>query len=62
MLGLGTTFFIFGLFSFILPLFDRQFILITLFEMSGVQSIITGLIFMSGGAFLAIKALKIGDV
>ncbi|XUO84836.1 hypothetical protein RVM27_03830 [Halomonas sp. KM007] len=62
MFGLGVTIFIVGLFSFILPLFGRQFILITLFEMSGIQSIIAGLAFMVVGAILAMKAIKRGDL
>ena len=48
----GIALIVIGVFSFLLPMFGRQFVLVTLFGLTGIGSIVTALIFIAGGVFL----------
>lgn len=58
MLGWGIALMIVGFFSFILPVFGRQFALVTLFGLTGVGSAAAGVIFFIIGFVLFSQAMK----
>jgi TPR repeat protein len=58
MLGWGFAFIALGVLSFVIPIFGRQFILVTLLGLSGMGSAVAGMVFLALGAALAYTALR----
>lgn len=60
MLGWGLALLLIGVLSFLLPLFGRQFILVSLLGFTGMGSSVAGLVFMGVGIFLINASMKAG--
>lgn len=58
MFGLGVGFIAIGTLSFVLPIFGRQFILVTLLDFTGLGSAITGFSFIGLGILLVIISFQ----
>lgn len=58
MLGWGITLMAVGFLSFILPIFGRQFAIVTLFGLTGAGSAVAGVIFFAIGLVLFLQAIK----
>ena len=58
MLNWGIGLLVVGLFSFVLPMFGRQFLVVTAFVSPGISASVVGLIFSSVGAFLIYLGIK----
>lgn len=58
MLNWGITLLVIGLFSFVLPMFGRQFLIVTAFSPSGLGTSIAGFIISSVGACLVYLGIK----